>query len=367
MKKIDTLTSLRFFMIMLIVLSHFEFLQRFKESALIYNLFFKNAYFAVDFFFILSGFGMMYSYIARGECAEHFSVNGCLSYAVRHVRKIYKLYAITMLLCIPLYCFYEVKARGIPLDDLLWVEIKKMAISIPLLQSSLGMKAYSHAFNGVAWFLSSIFCIYLVSPILLQWFRKIKSLKLASFFLTVCFLSIIVVRIFFSYIQENLFFDDLVYGSPYCRVFYVALGMLTAKFFVLSKDLFAPFLGNKIEFVMLALMLAFILFKNTFAGFYLFSLTQAYISILLVIGACFVFAFQNGFVSKLLQMKRVKRLGQMAMYIFLIHYPIRGYLDAIARFIGFKDVEWVGFLNVVITLILTFIFSSLVLNKEQVK
>lgn len=353
-------------MIMLIVLSHFEFLQRFDESGAVYNLFFKNAYLGVDFFFVMSGFGMMYSFIAKGESRDSLSIRGCLNYAVRHVRKIYKVYAITMLLCIPLYCFYEIKARGVPLDDLLWVEVKKMVVSIPLLQSAFGLKAYSHAFNSVTWFLSSLFCIYLISPLLLRWLRKIKSSKIAFTFLVIVFLCTVVTRICFECIQELSFFDDLVYGSPYCRVFYVVLGMLTAKIFLSNKERLTTLIGNKIEILVLISVLAFVLCKNTLANFHLFDITQAYISILLAIAVCFVFAFQNGSISRFLQWREIKHLGELAMYIFLIHYPIRGYLDALARYLNFGECQWVAIFNVIITLIMTF-FISLFISERVTK
>lgn len=59
-KKIASFTGLRFIMIMVIVISHFEFLAELPNFRDFYSTYLHNATFAVDFFFLLSGFGMMY-------------------------------------------------------------------------------------------------------------------------------------------------------------------------------------------------------------------------------------------------------------------------------------------------------------------
>lgn len=65
MKKINTLTGARFTAIMIIVFAHFEFLEKYGMFGKVYQKFFDNATMGVDFFFMVSGFGMMLSYINK--------------------------------------------------------------------------------------------------------------------------------------------------------------------------------------------------------------------------------------------------------------------------------------------------------------
>ena len=48
--------------------------------------------------------------------------------------------------------------------------LKIVIESIPcifLVQSAIGLKVFSHSFNSVSWFLSTLFCIYILSPIIM--------------------------------------------------------------------------------------------------------------------------------------------------------------------------------------------------------
>lgn len=61
-KKIDSLTGARFLAIMMIVFSHFDFLTCNENVWWVYKTFFKNASLGVNYFFMLSGFGLYVSY-----------------------------------------------------------------------------------------------------------------------------------------------------------------------------------------------------------------------------------------------------------------------------------------------------------------
>lgn len=61
-EKIDSLTGLRFWMMVIIVLSHFGCLSNDYPYSSFYDRYLDNAVMGVDFFFMMSGFGLMYSY-----------------------------------------------------------------------------------------------------------------------------------------------------------------------------------------------------------------------------------------------------------------------------------------------------------------
>ncbi len=60
--KIDALTGFRFMAIMVIIISHLEFIGEYEKIGLFYKTYIHNATLGVDYFFMLSGFGMMLSY-----------------------------------------------------------------------------------------------------------------------------------------------------------------------------------------------------------------------------------------------------------------------------------------------------------------
>ena len=64
-KRIQSLEGLRSIMIFLIVLSHMEFL-KYCNFGNAYELYWHNPTIAVDYFFMLSGFGMMFSFLKHG-------------------------------------------------------------------------------------------------------------------------------------------------------------------------------------------------------------------------------------------------------------------------------------------------------------
>lgn len=59
--------------------------------------------------------------------------------------------------------------------------LKIVIESIPcifLVQSAIGLKVFSHSFNSVSWFLSTLFCIYILSPI--RDFAKIQQADIVN-------------------------------------------------------------------------------------------------------------------------------------------------------------------------------------------
>ena len=104
MKKIQTLDSLRLIMIFTIILSHMEFLGDSENSVNTYDLYFHNAYLGVNYFFLLSGFGLTLSYLRRNKIpaiSGIYSIKEIFCFAGRRVKNIIPLYAITMIAMVP--------------------------------------------------------------------------------------------------------------------------------------------------------------------------------------------------------------------------------------------------------------------------
>lgn len=232
-------------MIMVIVVSHFEFLEPLNGFGNFYTMYLHNATFAVDFFFLLSGFGMMLGSISRTRIEEMKfpKISECLAYGIKHIRKIYPVYILTIIFGVCAKAIYTIYKSNFTFN-FIWHEIVKIIVNFPVLQSATGMSFFTHAYNGVTWFLSALFCIYLISPILIFILRKFsKSYFGDLLFLLINAFLIVALAYFFGKI-ETIFHgikhipnvDNLVYGSPYRRVFYVLTGMNLAIIFTRLKN-----------------------------------------------------------------------------------------------------------------------------------
>ena len=175
-QKIKSFTGLRFIKIMVIVVSHFEFLETLNGFGNFYTIYLHNATFAVDFFFLLSGFGMMLGSISRTRIEEMKfpKISECLAYGIKHIRKIYPFYILTIIFGVCAKAVYAIYKSNFTFN-FIWREIVKIIVNISVLQSATGMSFFTHAYNGVTWFLSALFCIYLISPILIFILRKFSK------------------------------------------------------------------------------------------------------------------------------------------------------------------------------------------------
>ncbi|WP_130837173.1 acyltransferase family protein [Lachnoclostridium sp. Marseille-P6806] len=101
--------------------------------------------------------------------------------------------------------------------------------AVSMLQFVTAVSEFSTSFNSVAWFLSSLFVIYMFSPFLLRLLKRMLSTKrrimAALFALPVAASGS---GWLFHRIEMRTFFDELSYVSPYWRVFYVVFGMVLA-------------------------------------------------------------------------------------------------------------------------------------------
>lgn len=367
-ERVKSFTGLRFLMIMIIVISHFEFLKECGAFGSFYYKFLYNATFPVDFFFLVSGFGMMLGNLSKysDEKIKMPSIKENITYGISHIKKIYPVYIATIIIGL-LWNIAGGIYRHTDAADIAMREFVKLAVNIPLLQSATGMFFFTHAYNGVTWFLSCLFCIYLFSPSLMFILRKgSKSIKINVICILVNLVLIIVLAkilsIFQDYLSEYRFLrkvNILTYVSPYIRVFYVLTGMNLALIFAKIKNkniTFTEKKANLYEILVFSLFIMYFVLRNSISGFS-YSVNFKYVlDIMLCSIFIFVFAFDAGCISKVFKRDILQTLGNMAMYVFLIHYPIRIYLDIIVR----KYVEmniYVAFAEICVILALTFFIS----------
>jgi len=324
-EKIDSLTSLRFLMILMIFISHLEFLSG-GTTPNAYDLFFHNPNIAVEFFFILSSFGLTYSFLRKGRPASeaHWTPIAGYKYAFRRVKKLYWLYLLTLVVGVP-FLIYDVLQEGVTWQRILFTSAQ---VVLPpfFLQSLFGRITLSHALNGVCWFYSTLFILYAFYPLLERLFSKIIKKKSDAFIaIAIDLLLLTCAYLLLEFIQQKItLFNDLTYSTPYIRVFEFLLGIFLAYLFWFSKPFHRDGLYSFLEIFSLFL---------TFSWYFLEGICPDSIpSVLLrladIVVAGFLlysFAFQGGHVSAILSHRPFVFLGTLSSFIYLIHYPVRIY------------------------------------------
>lgn len=98
-ERIGQLETLRFFAMLVIFTSHCYFMKYYIYG----NWWIYNPIMGVDYFFMLSGFGLYYAYDDRSV-----SKNGIM-FAIEKIKKIYPLYLVSMLCMLPYSIIMDMK------------------------------------------------------------------------------------------------------------------------------------------------------------------------------------------------------------------------------------------------------------------
>lgn len=344
-KRIPQLEGMRFIMCCIIILSHFEFLGNSEIFGDFYKTYLHNPTLAVDYFFMLSGFGIYLS-SKRPEC----SIKGGLRFAVDKVKKIYPAYIVSLILSVPTTIYELLRFSGF--GKAILKLIVYLGIDLSLIQSITGMTRFSHAINGVCWFLSTLFICYIICPWLLRAIDKIKNIKqvcslICSFALIVLALSLGALFI------ENMFsiFNDLWYGHPFIRCWYSSIGMCVGYLYKESEVQ----IGSGKEILVAAIALVYFLGRNSIPfdkG------VLRFFDILLCIIFLYVFACGNGKLSKLLSSKYLVNLGKTSMFLFLFHYPARMIVGALFKG-DVSNSDWQPLIQVALIIIITCLITYL--------
>lgn len=234
---------------------------------------------------------------------------------------------------------------------------------ILLLQSATGLEMFSHAFNSVSWFLSTLFCIYILSPVVMPLLTKSLDTKKKIIKRLIIIISLyLIVTVVFMKIDNNTFFDDLCYGSPYRRIFYVLIGMIIAMY-IKYEDCKKIFIVNKsMTYIVLILAIIWVLFRNS--AYCICPVICYFIDIILCGLIILLLAVSKGKIVSFLEKPIMVKLGDMSMYIFLIHYPIRMYVGLLWDKMQLHS--WLGMLiEVIIIIMLSMILSYICYIKQK--
>lgn len=317
-KNINTLTSLRFIAVMLIVVHHLR--QEFIPSLL------RNENFGilgVTFFLILSGFVINLSYGRMTRTKE------CLFFLWNRVVRIYPLHILTLITCVLIFLL-----SGAP------VHLSTALINGILLQAFFPYKSIYFSFNSLSWILSTLLFFYLM-------FSMGRMIPRLFSFIIVMSVSSLLVSIYF--IETNpqgqvLWFRLwLLYIFPPNRLVIIFLGVGASLVFKSVRSHLSDQMGilsaTMLETLALLLTIDFLAwgYVNNFVVNALLTLKcpivlsldlliKNYISSPLpVLTLILIFALEKGMLSRALQTRTFVFLGDMSFSIFITHQLVINY------------------------------------------
>lgn len=266
----------------------------------------------VTFFFLLSGFCIALGY---GDKFETLQGKNYLQFVWKRIKKIYPLYAVTMLV-VYVITISGAESTGVSVGE----ATKQLFLGLTMLQT-LTVKNWG-ILNSAAWYMSCIFVLYAVTPLILKAFHKKKKHTLLVSVVVVFGLMCVVMMTGYQFFLA----DDwnlIQYVTPYCRVFIYIIGILSGKLFRLCSDK-SRLQGSVAELTVLALCI----------GAYVWGMTKQaldpIVTILYVPVFCiflFVLSKEKGILSKFLNGRLNVWLGGISMDIYLIHYVVAMYVQ----------------------------------------
>jgi peptidoglycan/LPS O-acetylase OafA/YrhL len=162
--RLPALTSVRFFAALHVCIFHM-YAMKIASGTGIFHRVASIGYVGVNFFFVLSGFILVYTYAGRDTPARKF-------WWARFAR-IYPAYLFSLLFTAPFFFYVCLKMHPAPIAFLIWPQnhLVTSSLLVPVLLQSW-VPGAALAWNAPAWSLSDEAFFYLLFPALLVWLAK---------------------------------------------------------------------------------------------------------------------------------------------------------------------------------------------------
>ena len=325
---IRTLQSLRFFFIILVVLSHY-----------IGSSFDFGGECGVSFFFMLSGFVLSLAYSER-------ITKGLFSttpFVVKQWIKIYPLHILT---------FIVMFALDIRLEK--YCDITAVIANILLLQSWVPADSFYFVANSPSWFLCNILFFYVVFSSLNKYILRSDNRKLLAISLVVILLYICLMAVLPTYLV-----NPILYANPLTRLLDFIVGIILYKLYVSDNGIALRDKLNGKSFLTVSLMELSVILLVVITAILYPHLPQRVrtVSIFWLAIPLFIFFFamtdkHSGVISKFLQEKTMLWLGNISFCIYIIHAPVLRIFNSISVHTGIADSTLVHFILFTTILIL---------------
>jgi peptidoglycan/LPS O-acetylase OafA/YrhL len=320
-KKLNALTSLRFFAAAMIVLLHSCGVLWLRPGQLGHFALSQG----VSFFFVLSGFILTYVYPQFNETltVKRF-------YLARFAR-IWPLHFAALLTGLIILLPESIEYIMQRTNALIGI------MNASLIHGWIPIRLIFFSYNAVSWAVSVEFFFYLAFPLLIKDFDKTWLIKLTLSALlvisSIIFCNVTHVPLDNPLAPREISIAGIIYISPLCRLFEFVLGMCTALFW--KKYLMCiklnRFTGSVLELLAICISISAIYFSSMgpYPNFIKTSIGPAGCTYLDSAGSAiffaaliFVMALESGVISNVLSLKIPVLLGEISYGIFLFHLII---------------------------------------------
>lgn len=277
-----------------------------------------------EFFFVASGFFVFLSHQnTSGFCTWKASAE----YIKKRLISIWPVHFLAFCLCL---CSMP------PADIFTKSTLIRGLINLTLIQSWSNAERTFFSFNGPSWFLSSLLFCYFLVPVLLRMIRRKR--KILLLFPVVFLVRYAVEEIGFYYPNEYWIFS--VHLSPVLRMMEFFLGMMTGAMWSnvcghcdkwCKKQNSALIFGGFTVMEAAALYLTGTVWitRQNYWGRAKF--------VLWICAIVFLFAFDMGFLSRLLAFKPVRWFASIQFEFFMFHIPVINLVSRYMEPYGLSD------------------------------
>lgn len=354
-KRIDSLQGLRALLFLLIFFFHTSMIGNVVESRLYSNFLSGGGTEAVAFFFILSGFVEA----LHNRDTTKSSVITMLKLCVKKVKKFYGIHIFFLIFTIPTMIISIVRY---PIKQLI-----NLVIDLFLLQSWFSDESIWLSYNSVAWFISTLGFIFVFIIPLHKLSSKIEKITYAR--RIYCLMIVLVIILSFllaTHCRVNVKY--YLYAFPPVRIIDYCIGFWTGRLFANRKQSNNNILLQSTILEIISMVIIFgYLFIYQFVDV---NLSRAFIYIPGAIIVIYVFALQQGLLSKLLRLPIMVGIGNGSLYYMMSHQVLIRYCSLAQRVFNRFGITSGDLVWIIVALILTFvskpIYDKLVMKIKTV-
>ena len=328
----------------------------------------------VSVFLVLSGFVSVISQYQKEPLKT--SPKEVLKYAISKIKKLYLLHVLTTLANI-IFSFVGDKTESI--ERLL----TRLLANLLLIQEWLPLNERS--MNGVSWFLCPLFLSYFIFPFIINKMKEKYTNRKALFSIITLYIIQVIVCLISKNIplneyEENMFLvynvsNWVIYNHPITRVMEIIIGYNLGYLYINKTKTNINKATLKEALVLLLILLSLILstltiIKAEYQQLIINPNNWWRMSVLYTPTTClliYLFAFEEGKISKILVNKTTLYFAKISPYGFLIHYVVFRYLDAAMQFLISQEFKYYygPYIKITLGIILTIICSEIWMLIDQ--